>query len=95
MIEMYLEIVDNVVIHDKKKEYVDEAIRFSKDLKCLKSCIKSNVYSENDSDIVSIMTEWEEKESMESEEAGNVFLDHKSRLKPFFIKNDRSVYKRV
>jgi len=92
---MYLEIVDNKVIPDKKSNYIAEAKKFSKDLSEITGCSCSTVYHDDNSDIVTIMNKWNDKKSMESSEAGNVFLNHKSKMKPFFINNERMVYKEI
>jgi Antibiotic biosynthesis monooxygenase. len=92
---MYLQVVDNEVKSNKKREYMQEAIKFSNDLREVSGCIESHVFSDDDSNVVTILSNWNSEDDMNSDESNQVFLSHKNELKPFFIKNKTSIFKKM
>lgn len=90
---MLLQLVNNKVKTADKEKYLHNAKKFAEDLRLVDGCLDANIYTTKKEDEVFIVSKWQSKMAMESNEAGDMFLKHKPNLKPYFVKNETTILK--
>lgn len=89
---MLMQIVENQLKEGTREEYIEVAKLFAADVEKESGCVSFEIYtSEEDPNLVTMLTKWENEESLKSFFSGDVFPKHKPSLKPFFIDNKTTI----
>lgn len=89
---MLMQIVENQLKEGTREEYIEVAKLFATDVEKESGCVSFEIYtSEEDPNLVTMLTKWENEESLKSFFSGDVFPKHKPSLKPFFIVNKTTI----
>ena len=88
---MIIQNVKNIVKNGQKELYIQNAKAFANDLTHNEGCIAAGDFDGREDNEVSNISVWNSSEAMNSQAATQIFLNHKSSLKPYFISNTAEI----
>lgn len=88
---MYIVLIKNKIQVENRDAYIEESKKMAEDMMKLDCCISSYVLQNDSPDEVTNLTIWKSKEDYEKHNL-EIFLIHKSGLKPYFIGNTTEIF---